>query len=936
MANLTTNLETLRNGKQKVIDSVTAKLKEDPQLTIDCTWDDISDAIDDIEVVPDPVIDPDTNIDLTKLCSRTINESIKVESPTIPDYIFQYQASLPLFKAPNATSVGTSSLRNCTSLTKVDLPEVITINSYAFTADTNLEEVDAPKVTTVNSQAFSGCTKLDTFDFSNVVTISDSAFSNCAFTEVILPSLTSLGTSAFASNTKVTYFSAPNLKSINAYYIANGCSLLEEVNLPELTSSNYGNSYALIYNCPKLTVLNVPKLNYLNNILIQSCSSISTLTVPELTGCSNYTRIADTCTNLTVLNLPKLTQFGNNANTYVITNNYRLKNLNLPKLEYCYNSATGTSSAAGSYYCQFISRAGVETLNLATLKYFNPYERGTLINDCKELTQVNLNNLMVIRNAYETSYETTLIYNCAWLKSVILPSLTIAKGRYTFRGSNNPLQQKAYMEAVVKYYKQYYPNNWESYTIGDNTYRNNYQYLNGPVDNWNSLEPEINEYVWERNLDSYLYYSGIEYLELPKLSDFATGTNDRYMCANMHKLETLILGDGTFIPTTTSLPRYLVYNAQSLTTVVLNYPIVLTASYTITNIFYGCPHLTGTTGGSVYYNYESTRTYYGNPEQLKDLYFYVPDDLVEDYKAATNWSVYADQIKPISELSDLILDAGKTIINEAEFKDDQNLTTVSGTGIVEVRASGFENTTATKISLPNAVAVRDYAFKDSNQLTSLVLKRDSVTSVGEGAFMNTALTSFELDAAITLSKYLFKNTSTLVAISVNNAKYVGEEAFVGTSLGDFSGPNVVRINTNAFKNVITLNTITLPEVKIIDDGAFDETSLTSISLPKVSYIGEYAFANNDLVNISIPLISTIKEGAFANNANLASINLYEVLTVEDDAFDGCTNLTNVTITGYTVPELNNLSTDITLHVRAELLAEYQAKYPNHTIIGDVQ
>ena len=408
------------------------------------------------------------------------------------------------------------------------------------------------------------------------------------------------------------------------------------------------------------------------------------------------------------------------------------------------------------------------------------------------------------------------------------------------------------------------------------------------------------------------------------------------MCANMHKLETLILGDGTFIPTTTSLPRYLVYNAQSLTTVVLNYPIVLTASYTITNIFYGCPHLTGTTGGSVYYNYESTRTYYGNPEQLKDLYFYVPDDLVEDYKAATNWSVYADQIKPISELSDLILDAGKTIINEAEFKDDQNLTTVSGTGIVEVRASGFENTTATKISLPNAVAVRDYAFKDSNQLTSLVLKRDSVTSVGEGAFMNTALTSFELDAAITLSKYLFKNTSTLVAISVNNAKYVGEEAFVGTSLGDFSGPNVVRINTNAFKNVITLNTITLPEVKIIDDGAFDETSLTSISLPKVSYIGEYAFANNDLVNISIPLISTIKEGAFANNANLASINLYEVLTVEDDAFDGCTNLTNVTITGYTVPELNNLSTDITLHVRAELLAEYQAKYPNHTIIGDVQ
>lgn len=33
-------------------------------------------------------------------------------------------------------------------------------------------------------------------------------------------------------------------------------------------------------------------------------------------------------------------------------------------------------------------------------------------------------------------------------------------------------------------------------------------------------------------------------------------------------------------------------------------------------------------------------------------YIYVPDELVEDYKAATNWSNYGDQIKPISELEE--------------------------------------------------------------------------------------------------------------------------------------------------------------------------------------------------------------------------------------------------------------------------------------------
>jgi hypothetical protein len=31
-------------------------------------------------------------------------------------------------------------------------------------------------------------------------------------------------------------------------------------------------------------------------------------------------------------------------------------------------------------------------------------------------------------------------------------------------------------------------------------------------------------------------------------------------------------------------------------------------------------------------------------------YIYVPDDLVDSYKAATNWSTYAAQFKPLSEL----------------------------------------------------------------------------------------------------------------------------------------------------------------------------------------------------------------------------------------------------------------------------------------------
>ena len=56
------------------------------------------------------------------------------------------------------------------------------------------------------------------------------------------------------------------------------------------------------------------------------------------------------------------------------------------------------------------------------------------------------------------------------------------------------------------------------------------------------------------------------------------------------------------------------------------------------NAFYDCYHFTGTVNS----------TY--NPNGLKDGRIYVPDDKVEALKTATNWSVYADIIVPLSTL----------------------------------------------------------------------------------------------------------------------------------------------------------------------------------------------------------------------------------------------------------------------------------------------
>ena len=46
----------------------------------------------------------------------------------------------------------------------------------------------------------------------------------------------------------------------------------------------------------------------------------------------------------------------------------------------------------------------------------------------------------------------------------------------------------------------------------------------------------------------------------------------------------------------------------------------------------------------------NTNAFTNTPIESGTGYIYVLDELVDSYKSATNWSTYAEQIKPISEL----------------------------------------------------------------------------------------------------------------------------------------------------------------------------------------------------------------------------------------------------------------------------------------------
>lgn len=120
----------------------------------------------------------------------------------------------------------------------------------------------------------------------------------------------------------------------------------------------------------------------------------------------------------------------------------------------------------------------------------------------------------------------------------------------------------------------------------------------------------------------------VENVNVPKLQSVGT-----YSFASNRKLEKIDL------PSCTSLGTYAFYGSYILTAVILRSPILCAAG--ATNIFQNC------------YHYHGTKHATYNPEGLKDGYIYVPAALVEQYKAATNWTTYASQIRAIEDYPEI-------------------------------------------------------------------------------------------------------------------------------------------------------------------------------------------------------------------------------------------------------------------------------------------
>lgn len=186
------------------------------------------------------------------------------------------------------------------------------------------------------------------------------------------------------------------------------------------------------------------------------------------------------------------------------------------------------------------------------------------------------------------------------------------------------------------------------------------------------------------------------------------------------------------------------------------------------------------------------------------------------------------------------------------------------------------------------------AFYNLYNATGAVSLPDTVTTIGRYAFASSSVSSDLVlgENVKSLGNSAFRGTD-ITSVSFKNPDCtLGEWSFCSCySLASVTLPtNLKTVPYRAFLNCYPLTTINLGDVTTLGESAFQGCALTSVTANSVETIGDYAFAGTQLTSVSFPKATTLGGRSFGGTTTLKSIEVPLVQTIGTSAFEGCTGL----------------------------------------------